>query len=168
MNVGDNEFVTSSAPPTEPQTAENTTAPFEPSSVVTVVTTGNVVQPAPKPKRKRPPRMTPKQRAAKIAAGINLPGPQPKYLAQGDQAILQTIAPATELRTQARNRMADELLKALVAKLVALENNAQYHSVWVHFFTHGGVFTGPKYIDELTAAVQYLNGITINEKGSVG
>lgn len=144
--MSDNEFLTTTAPQMPLQTSENTTAPFEPSPVITTIV------PPPKPKRKRI-RLTPKQRAAKIAAGWNPPGPQPKSVAQNDQNILNSMH-----GDQKGSTKADEVLNALVLKLVALENDAQYRSVWLHFFTHGGVFSGPKYADELAAAIQYLNG----------
>lgn len=143
MTMSDNEFVSTTATISEMQTPENTTAPFEP---------GEFRQPTTKPRKKRI-RLTPKQRAAKIASGWNPPGPQPKnqILNQALEELAAVTKPSKVIPSKA-----DELLKALVDKLVALENDAQYRSVWLHFFTHGGVFSGPKYIDELKEAVQYI------------
>lgn len=69
-----------------------------------------------------------------------------------ETAAAPVAAPAP---TPALNE-AETLLKNLVQKLVAFENDVQYRSVWTHFFAIGGVYTGPRYIDELRAAVDYL------------
>lgn len=53
---------------------------------------------------------------------------------------------------------ADQLLKNLVTKMVAMENDLQYKIVWVTFFRFGGVYNGPRYYEELEAAVKYLKG----------
>lgn len=131
------------------QTAENTTAPHE--------------APA-KPKYKRGPRLTAAQRAAKIASGWNPPGRKPQ---QEHRTIFNAELDDALISSQPQNIEANLLLKALVEQLVALENDPQYRSVWTHFFIHGGVYTGPKYIDELNDAIQYLIGIE-GAKTSVG
>ena len=167
------------------QTEENTTAPYEalpiqPSAPLGEVMVGLLPEPTTIPVRPPRHRMTPEERAAKIAAGINLPGPRPK----SEQPIVPTVlTPSTDdyrklaaklaaLENQINSAPADvvsqnpepivsadadALLEALVTKLVALENNDQYRSVWLHFFTHGGVFIGPNYTEELKAACNYLN-----------
>jgi hypothetical protein len=153
MIMSDNEFVTTTAPQTPIQTPENTTMPYD--------ATAPMPAPAPtsKPKRKRS-RMTPKQRAAKIAAGWNPPGPRPKSAGEAIQA-------AVPRQQKVNDSEAIAHLKTLVEKLVALENDVQYRAVWLHYFNHGGVYIGPKYTDELNAAIQYLIGID-NAKTSVG
>jgi hypothetical protein len=115
------------------QTEENTTAPFE------------------TPAKKRI-RLTPAQREAKMATGWNPPGPRPKTSKPSAQK--QPV----EVRTVIGPSPADELLKSLVEKLIALENDDQYKGVWFHFFTHGGVYNGPNYTEELRAACDFLNG----------
>lgn len=148
--MDDLDMVSTTAPVTVAQTEENTMAPHEqPVHIET-----------PKPKKKRS-RLTPRQRAAKIAAGWNPPGPRPQTSA-AVPADFQAAVQGTLIENKAK-----QVLKTLVDKLVSLENDPQYRSVWTHFFMHGGVYTGPKYIDELNDAIQYLIG-TESAKISMG
>lgn len=112
------------------------------------------IPPVEKPKKKRI-RLTPKQRAAKIAAGWNPPGPRPAVKTPHVPLTIEEI----ERGFASYESPAIALLKSLVDKLVLLENNAQYRSVWRHYFQHGGVFNGPRYTEELQAAIQYLIGV---------
>lgn len=144
--------------PVEIQTPENTTAPHEPSPSTAPV--------------KKSSGFTKEMRDAKIAGGWIPPEKRPKKpvaVAKEDLAIISVSEGVKANREPMPGWVnpADKLLKALVDKLVALENNEQYVSVWTHFFVHGGVFNGPKYLDELNEAIQYLVGIE-NAKTSVG
>lgn len=122
------------------QTAENTTAPFEapPTSV----------PPSPAPKKST--GFTKEMREAKIAAGWIPP-----------EKRRQNVE--TEITEENVSAMAQDhneairVLENLVAKMVAMENNGQYQSMWTMFFQHGGVYTGPNYVDELRAACEFLN-----------
>lgn len=144
--------------PVEIQTPENTTAPHEPSPSAAPI--------------KKSSGFTKEMRDAKIAGGWIPPEKRKKTVAKEDLAVLgkglkDNTPPSAAIFAARRAQVADRLLKALVDKLVALENNEQYVSVWTHFFVHGGVFNGPKYLDELNEAIQYLLGIE-NAKTSVG
>lgn len=122
------------------QTPENTTAPFEQSAQTSVPQS-----PAPK----KSTGFTKEMREAKIAAGWIPPEKRVKE------------APALQITENAVGRYGETtellLLDRLVAKLVAMENNAQYQSMWLTFFQHGGVYNGPNYEKELREAADFLN-----------
>jgi len=120
-------FVTSTGSTHAAQTTENTTAPHE-------------------AKPKKSGGFTKEMRDAKIAAGWIPPEKRGKV----------EVNPITHDRNYV-DTQADVILTALVNKLVALENNDQYRSVWLHFFNHGGTFSGPNYVNELQTACDYLN-----------
>lgn len=115
-----------------------------------------------RPKRIRI-RLTPAQRAAKIAAGWNPPGRKPRTENPENPEV---PLPVEGNVSHYEESPAEDILKELVEKIIALENNDQYKSVWLHFFNHGGVFTGPNYTKELQAACDYLNGV-VSEKDTV-
>jgi hypothetical protein len=123
------------------QTPENTTAPFE------------ALPPTPK----RSPGFTKEMRDKKIAEGWIPPEkrqkPEPKR-GEGGQFISTKPQPEVIVKEDTESL---QFLDTLVAKLVAMENNPQYRSVWLHFFNHGGVYNGPNYSVELRTAVDYLN-----------
>lgn len=89
--------------------------------------------------------------AERATKGWNKPGPKPGNY----RAAAATQSPST-VGTKYSQTKADELLDALVLKLVAQENDGQYRSVWTHFFSFGGVYNGPTYIPELNTAIEYL------------
>lgn len=121
------------------QTPENTTAPFE-----TVQTS---VPPSPAPKKST--GFTKEMRDAKIAAGWIPPEKRVKEV-DLTQIVKQT-------QDSIEQNEAIRLLDNLVAKMVAMENNAQYQSMWLAFFQHGGVYNGPNYEQELREAANFLN-----------
>lgn len=145
-------MVSGAGTPAEPQTPQNTVAPFE------AVPSPTSEQPE-KKKYVRPPR-TKAYREAKaaeyVAAGRSKPGRKSKAELEAIAAEAIAAAEAADLYDE---DTANELLKRIVDKLVALENDAQYKSVWVHFFQFGGVYNGPNYLEELTDAIAYLQHI---------
>jgi hypothetical protein len=141
----------------EAQTAENTVAPFAALPEAPVV----------KAPYKRPPR-TKAYREARAAERAALGLAKPGRKSASDMAALQSKddrgnyedrhTPETRAEVVFSDE-GDDLLKALVDKLVALENDSQYVAVWTHFFSVGGVYNGPRYLDELKAAITYLQSI---------
>lgn len=151
MNTTDN-MVSTTTSSTVDQTTENTVAPHE-----------SMVAPTLVPKKKRI-RLTPEERARRIAEGWNPPGPRPRnFLVSARGTVDPNIElgfdePLEDQVGEAYGETeADEVLRALVEKMLALENNEQYKNVWYHFFSHGGVYNGPNYHAELRAACDYLN-----------
>jgi hypothetical protein len=125
------------------QTTENTTPPHEAPQT-------SVPQSPPK----KSTGFTKEMRDAKIAAGWIPPEKRVKdSVSVGIGSIPQSIQEQHE---------AEVILERLVAKMVALENNGQYQSMWTMFFQHGGVYTGPNYVDELRVACDFLNARKIS------
>lgn len=141
------------------QTPENTTPPFE---HVQDAQPMDIPPPAvSSPPKKKRVRMTRRQRAARIAGGWNPPGPRPRTEAE---KVIESVPRVTKPKGPSD---AEVVLKSLVMKLVAIENDVQYRAVWTHYFMHGGVYLGPKYVDELNDAIQYLMRVE-NAETSVG
>ena len=141
---------------TEQQTPENTTAPFEPLPQTEVP--------------KKSVGFTKEKREEKIRNGWIPPNLRPKVQSTTPTATGPAVDPQALEKTflamgwtpPAPQAIQDPvnvelLLEALVAKLVAVENNDQYRSIWLHFFQHGGVYNGPNYLQELQASCDYLN-----------
>lgn len=132
-------LVTSTAPATPQQTPENTVAPFEN-----------------KPKKKQKHwRQVAKERAEANGWPYNSSARSMADVYTDPKSHLL----ASSVNALPVDNRATDILRSLVERLVALENDGQYRSVWLHFFQHGGVFTGPNYTEELRAACAYLIGV---------
>lgn len=125
------------------QTPENTTAPFEQHPHTSVPSS-----PAPK----KTVGFTKEMREAKIAAGWIPPEKRIKESVEKNDGLNDV----KQMKRQEESEVY-QLLDNLVGKLVAMENNAQYQSMWLTFFQHGGVYNGPNYEVELRAAADFLN-----------
>jgi hypothetical protein len=140
--MGENMMSTTAIGGAPAQTPENMVPPHESLPTAAPITE------APK---KKSTGFTKEMRAAKIAAGWKPPNYKPPVSQPQSTPDMRQEGPQTTSEKESV-----ELLRALVKKLVALENNEQYRSVWSHFFVHGGVYNGPRYMDELNAAIGYL------------
>jgi len=122
------------------QTPDNTTMPFDPLPS--------------EPPKKKSTGFTKEMREKKIAEGW-IP-PEKRNKPAPPQPVTASVLSGMKTM-EIKTTQADIVLENLVDKLIQLENNPQFRSVWLHFFNHGGVYNGPRYADELQAACDYLN-----------